>query len=471
MSKEILSVKNLNVNYFSDAKRAQALKDINFNLFENEILGIVGESGSGKTTLARCLLGVLDKEDANVFIGQYLVNNIKIDPFFRGIKDLRGVFINMAIQNPVLSLNPTMTIEDHFRMVLNDVSGIKVKKKQDYLMKKVLENMAMDNYDNVLKKYPMELSVGMNQRINIALSIISNPKVLILDEPTSSIDEENRENMSDIINNLVRNNNMSVVLITHDMLLAMRICHRVLVMKKGCIVDRFNKNQVGFCHKYTQQLYESALLKKDRTIASNSDDILIEMDKVCKNFGDNKVLDNFSLCLRRGETLGIVGASGSGKTTISKLILNIYKPSCGSIGIKRSLKIEMIFQNADLSLDHNQKIFRILNEENYINKKKEYSRETILNFLKDFNLSEDILEKNIVELSEGQKQIISIVRSLLNSPDVIILDEPTSSLDTISQKKILDLLIKIKKKHNLTYILISHNQRVIKYMCDRCIYL
>ncbi|HPT08440.1 MAG TPA: ATP-binding cassette domain-containing protein [bacterium] len=471
MSKEILSIKNLNINSVSNKKRNQILKNINFYLFKNEILGIVGESGSGKTTLARYLLGIIDKDNMETSVDEYFIDDIKIDPLFKNIKKLRGAFINMIMQNPVLSLNPTMTIQEHFKIVLSDVSGIKIKEKQDYLIEKLLKSVAMPNYKDVLKKYPMELSVGMNQRINIALSVVNKPKILILDEPTSSVDEENKEKILNIINSFVKNNKMSAILITHDILSAVKVCHRVLVMRKGSIVDNFYSSQINFNNKYTAELYNGALLKRKKVKFNKKNDILIEMNKIYKNFGNIKVLNNFSMFLKRGETLGIVGPSGSGKTTISKLILGIYKPAHGYINIKKTIKIEIIFQNANLSLNHNQKIFRLLNEENYINKKKEYSRSLIFNFLKDFNLQINILEKYITELSEGQKQIIAIIRSLLNKPDVIILDEPTSSLDSINQKKILDLLIKIKKKYNLTYILISHNQRVIDYMCDRCICL
>jgi peptide/nickel transport system ATP-binding protein len=241
-------------------------------------------------------------------------------------------------------------------------------------------------------------------------------------------------------------------------------------MKDGRIVDSFHSNQNKFVHSYTRKLYKNSLLKRN-IIKNTGGDVLIEMDNVCKSFANVKVLDNFSMRLMKGETLGIIGPSGSGKTTISKLILGFYKPSSGVIRIKKFLKIEIIFQNANSSLNHNQKIFKILNEENYINNKKKYSDDLLFSLLKDFNLPKNILEKYVAELSEGQKQIISIIRGLLNNPDVIIFDEPTSSLDTISQKKILDLLIKVKNKYNLTYIFISHNQRVIRYMCDRNIFI
>jgi ABC-type glutathione transport system ATPase component len=470
MFREILSIKDLNVNYIAGNEDFKILKNVDFTLFKNEILGIVGESGSGKTTLSKCLMGVLDREETRISFNQYVIGSVEIDSSFENIKKLRGCFINMVMQNPVLSLNPTMTIEDHFRIVLKDVSGIKIRGEQNYLINNILKDVTIEDCSDILKKYPMELSVGMNQRINIALSIINNPKILILDEPTSSVDENNRQKILDTVGILARKNFTSVVLITHDLLSAIKFCNRIIVMKDGLIVDSFHSNQNKFVHSYTRKLYKNSLLKRN-IIKNTGGDVLIEMDNVCKSFANVKVLDNFSMRLMKGETLGIIGPSGSGKTTISKLILGFYKPSSGVIRIKKFLKIEIIFQNANSSLNHNQKIFKILNEENYINNKKKYSDDLLFSLLKDFNLPKNILEKYVAELSEGQKQIISIIRGLLNNPDVIIFDEPTSSLDTISQKKILDLLIKVKNKYNLTYIFISHNQRVIRYMCDRNIFI
>lgn len=471
MSEEIFLVKNLKINYLCGDQRVKALENINFNLKKNEILGIVGESGSGKTTLARYLVGILDKEETEIAVDQYLMKDIKLDLFPKKLEYLRGSFISMVMQNPVTSLSPTIKIKDQFRIVLKDVLNKKSKTDQDNLMKKVLKDVELDSFDNILNKYPMELSVGMNQRINIALSIVNKPSILILDEPTSSLDEENRVKILSIISQLVKKNNLSVILITHDVLSVKKICNRILVMKEGKFVDIFYNYQKDFAHKYTNELHESALLKRNIVKPVESKNILVEFDKVSKNFNKNIVLKNFSMYLKKGETLGIIGKSGLGKTTICKLIMGMYKPSEGSVKLKKSLKIEMVFQNANLSLNHNQKIFKILNEENRINKKKDYSSKEIGTYLKDFNLSENILEKYITHLSEGQKQIISIVRGMLSRPDVIIFDEPTSSLDAVSQKKLLDLLIYVKKKYNLTYILVSHDKNVIKYMCDRCINL
>lgn len=469
MPKEIISVKNLNVSYISNNKRNNALININFKLFENEILGIIGESGSGKTTLARYLLGTLDTVGSEINVEEYTLNNTRIDLLPTEINKLRGSFISMIMQNPVSSLNLTMKIHNQFRLVLKDVLNIKKNELQDSLIEEVIRDVSLENHKDILNKYPLELSDGMNQRINVALSLINNPHVLVMDEPTSSIDKENKIRILEVIDKIVNKKNISVVFITHDILLAKKICNRVLIMKDNKIVDEIFKDSELLNNEYTRLLYKSSLLDVKKNIEAVFGQKIIELNTVSKNFGKNQVVKDFSMYVKKGETLGLVGKSGVGKTTICKIIMGIYRPSSGLINNKENLKIEMVFQNANLSLNHNQKIFKILNEENYINKKDEFSKEYISSFLVDFNLPIDILDKFITELSDGQKQIISIIRSLLSSPDVIILDEPTSSLDIITQNKILDLLLQIKLKYNLTYLLISHDNKVIQYMCNRYI--
>ncbi len=469
MPKEIISIKNLNVSYLLGNNKIKALDNINFRLFENEILGIIGESGSGKTTLARYLLGTLDTAGSEILIEEYLLNNKRIDLFPTKINELRGSFISMIMQNPVSSLNLTMKIHNQFRLVLKDVLNIKQKELQDNLIEVVIKEVSLDNHKDILNKYPLELSDGMNQRINVALSLISNPRVLVMDEPTASIDKENKIRILKVVDKIVHKKNISVVFITHDILLAKKICNRILIMKDNKIVDEICKVNESLSSEYTKLLYKSSLLEVKKNGDAVFSQKIIELNMISKNFGDNLVVGDFNMYVKTGETVGLVGESGVGKTTICKMIMGIYKPSSGVIKTREKLKIEMVFQNANLSLNHNQKIFKILNEENYINNKNEFSREFISSFFVDFNLPIDILDKYITELSDGQKQIISIIRSLLSSPDVIILDEPTSSLDTITQNKILELLLKIKLKYNLTYILISHDDRVIQYMCNRYI--
>lgn len=213
-------------------------------------------------------------------------------------------------------------------------------------------------------------------------------------------------------------------------------------MQNGKIVEEATKedNEFKFNANYTKALYESAQLNKSIE-KKNIGNSIIEL----KKFSNNAVIKSLSFNVFSNEILGIVGRSGVEKTTICKLIMGVYKPNEGKILIQENAKIEMVYQNANMAINPSQNIYKILNEENYIKNRKKYSKGEIKKYLKDFNLPYNVLEKKTSELSGGQRQIVSIIRSLLNLPNVLILDEPTSSLDVLSQKKLLDLLKKSKQ--------------------------
>ena len=465
-NKKIIDIKSLNINYYNNGK---VIDNINFKLYENEIVSIIGESGSGKTTLAKYIMG-LNNDITNSIVEKYIINDLKVDNNPNLISQLYGDTISMVLQDPVMSLNPTLKIGKQFKIILKEKYGNIKNNELDRKLYQIFKEINIDNYKEVINKYPAEISGGMNQRINIALSIIKEPKILILDEPTSAIDASNRINLIQLIKRIKEKRNLSIIFITHDILLAQNIADRIIVMREGKIIEESIKvnETFNFKNKYTKKLYENANLIGKNSYRNESIS-LVSFCNVMKSFNKKDVIKNLNFNIFQNETLGIVGESGSGKTTICKLIMGIYKPTKGTIKIKENIKIEMVYQNANTSINPDQKIYKVLNEENYIKKRKEYNKDEIQQYLKEFNLPIDVLERKSSELSGGQKQLISIIRALLNKPDIIILDEPTSSLDVSSQKILLDLLKEIKKKYALTYIIISHDNKVIKYMCDRYI--
>ena len=467
---KLIDIENLNL-YYKKNNQNKILQNINFYLCENEIVSIIGESGSGKTTLAKYIMG-LDRDITISKVKKFTINNIDINDNISEFNQLYGNKISMVLQDPVMSLNPTLKIGKQLKILFKEkyknINDIEINKN----IEKLFEEVNLNNYKEIIKKYPAELSGGMNQRINIALSIIKEPEILIMDEPTSAIDSDNRVNLVELIKKIQQKRKISIIFITHDLILSKKIADRIIVMQNGRIVEESYKKDEEFDFKdnYTKMLYESAQLNKNDEKKNNGNSI-IEFDNVVKKFHENRVIKNLSFKVFNNETLGIVGKSGAGKTTICKLIMGIYKPTGGKIRIQKNTKIEMVYQNANMSINPNQNIYKILNEENYIKKRRKHTKEEIEEYLKDFNLPSNVLERKSTELSGGQRQIVSIIRALLNLPNILILDEPTSSLDVKKKKKLLDLLKKIKKKYNLTYILISHDDKVIKYMCDRHIYL
>ena len=454
MRKELIKIKKLNYYLKYNDSQKQILKNIDFSLFESENVCILGQTGCGKSTLVKLLVGLIPD---NAFYTYDVFNNCSTK-------------IGLVLQDSNTSLNPTLKVRTQFNLFLRKKYKKISQRQINKEMVRLLENVNINNIDDVLEKYPLELSRGMNQRITIALALINEPSVLILDEPTSSIDASNRELLLDLVLKLKKKYNMTLIYVTHDLKLAEDIADRILVMHDGTIIEEINKKNRIFDYKdsYSKKLKDASNLEKNES-SSNESEKILDISNLSKSFNKLTVLNNFNLSLYRGETLGIIGPSGCGKSTICKILMGIYNKDSGLIINYYNMTFDLVNQDAKLSLDPNVKIVDILNEKNYIKKNRPFTKKEIAKILKEFNLSTNILYMYPNELSGGQRQLILIVRAILYNTDILILDEPTSSLDVLTQKIVLDKLKLIKRKFNLTYIFISHDKDVIKYMCDRVI--
>lgn len=455
MKRELIRIKGLNYYYFdSNKKRSHTLKNINISLFEQESLCIIGQTGCGKTTLIKTIAGIIP--DNAVFSYDELENNSKK--------------IGFVLQDPNTALNPTLKIKTQFRLYLKNKYKNLYDSKCIQIIKNLLSEVNISNIDDVLEKYPLELSKGMNQRITIAMALINEPNLLILDEPTSAIDASNRKKLLKLIIELKKKYNFGLIYVTHDVKLAETVADRIIVMNDGEIIEDINKKEglFDFKHEYSKKMKDNANIEIIKEKKQEKQKIL-EIININKKFKNNYVIKNLSFNIYKGESLGIMGPSGCGKTTLCKILMGIYKNDSGTINNIYNMRIDMVNQDAKISLDPNVKVFDMLNEKNYINKNKPCTEKEILEIFDSLNLPESLLYKYPTELSGGQKQLVLIVRSILYNYEIIILDEPTSSLDVLTQKKVLDRLQMIKEKYNLTYIFISHDQDVIDYMCDRII--
>ncbi|MCK9329819.1 MAG: ATP-binding cassette domain-containing protein [Candidatus Cloacimonetes bacterium] len=463
-----LSVTNLSVKY--ENYKNYILEDVNFDLAGNEVVSIIGESGCGKTTLAKAIAGLLPA--SAIKNGEILIDGTDVLSLKKSdLSKVRGKKIGLTFQDSFASLNPTLKIWSQMKYVLKE------KYKQEnykFIYNKacsVLKLVGLIDCHRILQSYPAELSGGTNQKINFALSIIQEPDVLILDEPTSSLDILSQEEILKIIQYLCSYKKMTIIFITHNILLAARISDKIIIMRNGHNIESCSRNSFNtfdFKNEYAISLYNDALLHRNNN-SKNTSPItkLIEFSNVSKTFSGKKVINNTSFAIARGESFGLIGRTGSGKSTICKLICGIYKADCGTIKIDNKTRIEMVFQNPNSSINPYRSIQDSLNENCIISKSKRYSESFLLEYIKSFGLPEDTLHKIPSQLSGGQKQKIAIIRALLNQPDIIIFDEPTSSLDVTSQKNILNIIKEIQTKYLLTYIFISHNPNVIEYMCDR----
>lgn len=459
------------------------LNNINFYVGRGEILSVVGESGSGKTMLAKSVLKLAKGKNIRCE-GKILLEGKSIEDLpEQCMVQIRGKNIGMVFQEPLSYLNPTMKVGKQLTEPLTKHCDMNFKQAEEKL-KLLLDHLKINDLKEYLNKYPHELSGGMAQRGMIASTASCLPKLIIADEPTSSLDAVNRQAIMDLLGSMVREFGISVIFITHDLGLANKIADKVIVLDKGRIAEEGKAKEVFENPKSDAAARLTAsVLKKvyglDTGRKYEDKDILIGIEAVSKYYSKKNcnVLTDVSLNLYEGETLGLVGESGCGKSTLARLISRIVKPSKGKILYRDKdifkvknyhRKVQMIFQNPFSSLDPHMRVEDIILEG--VHRKslsKKEASELVKSYLDMVGLDAGITERYPYQLSGGQCQRVSIARALIMNPELIILDEPTSSLDTVSQAQILELFKRLKHEHKVGYLFISHDISLLAHICDR----
>ena len=519
MTDNIIEIKNLLLDLISSPK--SILNGINLELSKAKLTGIVGESGSGKTMTALSIMGLLPKNFRTVS-GEIFFRNKKQDSVslldVSSIKKVRGKEITMIFQEPMTSLNPAMTcgaqIDESLKTHTKDQKKIRKEK-----ILQLFEKVKLPDPGKAYSAYPHELSGGQLQRIMIAMSLSVNPSLLIADEPTTALDVTVQKEILQLLKDLQNEYKLSIMFITHDLRILSEIADDIIVMKEGNVVEKGSREQIFSNPKmpYTRGLIacqpsldsrpERLLTIEDfeKGNINNTEDISLVSNKTSElllginNLNlyykssdllgkkpDFHALKNLSLELFKGETLGLVGESGCGKTSLGRTILGLIQSQSGEIIYKgqnlSELKnkefrkfrknIQVVFQDPYSSLNPRKKIKTILLEARRLHFRKERyskSQKTIQELMLNTGLKLDDLEKFPHEFSGGQRQRLGIARALAPEPEFLVLDEAVSALDVSIQAQILNLLNDLKKQYNLSYIFISHDLSVVKYMSDRLI--
>ena len=503
--KTLLSIKNLTIKIGGQI----ILSNISLDIKKNQVLGLVGESGSGKSFTALSILNLINIKNLNVE-GEIIFNGTKLNNLsFREFQKIRGKEISIIFQEPMSSLNPSMKCGDQIsEIILNHekINKKNAKKKSLELIQKV----QLKHSELIYEKYPHQLSGGQQQRIMIAIAIACKPKLLIADEPTTSLDSIVKNDIISLIKSLQDEYKMSVLFISHDLKLVAKFVDSLIILKNGLIIEKGVSSKV-FKYpksKYTQHLINSSpptsnrpnrlitsktkknklITKEERTLIHlkiyNKTPIL-KVNKLNVSYGYNKIIKDISFDLYRGETLGIVGESGSGKSTIAKSILGIVKTENGEVyfkdenikNISNSVfrkKVQLIFQDPYSSLNPEVSVGRSIIEPMIVHKifsSKKEMKIRVLELLNQVGLLESDYNKFPNQFSGGQRQRIVIARALALNPEIIICDESVSALDVSVQAQILNLLSDLKERYLFTFIFISHDMSVIKYFTDRLIVL
>ncbi|MBT3443378.1 MAG: ABC transporter ATP-binding protein, partial [Flavobacteriaceae bacterium] len=497
---KLLSVKNLCISI----SKIPILKNISFELNSNEILGFVGESGSGKSITAFSIINLFNSKNI-IKTGSINFDGKPIDSLsFIDFEKIRGNEISIIFQEPMSSLNPSMKCgEQVIEIILNHefISTKKAKNRVIDLLKKV----QLNDPEIVYNKYPHQLSGGQQQRIMIAMAISCNPKILIADEPTTSLDGIVKKGIISLLKSIQKETKMSIIFISHDLPLVSKIAKKIIVLNKGKIVETGTSNQI---FKSPKKLYTKLLLNarppkniRPKRLPTNENNIakpvliskqerikthakiyqsspILKIKNLEFSYNNNKVLNDVSFDLYKGETLGLVGESGSGKSTIAKSILNLNDFNKGQIlykenDIKKINKkdfrknIQLIFQDPFSSLNPEISIGYSIIEpmlSHGIYETKIESKEKAISLLEQVKLNKSDFNKFPHQFSGGQRQRIVIARALALNPKILICDESVSALDVSIQAQVLNLLNDLKETFSFTFLFISHDLSVVKYM-------
>ena len=529
----LLEVKDLCVSFKRDKTWTEVLHGVSFSINKGEVLGLVGESGSGKSVSSLAIMGLLDKKIAKITKGEIIFhqNNgektLHLEDFEeKDFQKLRGKHIAMIFQEPMTALNPVKKCGPQVdEMILThfNISKQEAKKKTLELFKEVL----LPDIERAYNAYPHELSGGQRQRIMIAMAISCEPEMLIADEPTTALDVTVQKTILSLISSLQNKHNMSVLFISHDLGVVKNMCNKAVVIYRGKIIEQ---NSIENIFNNAQEPYTKGLIasrppldyKPERLLTINDfmNNEKIEINKISplqqeqirqkiyentpilivdglnieyilkKNiFGKASkkfhAIKDVSFEVYKGETLGLVGESGCGKTTIGRAIMQLIETKSGNISFKGMnlktmtakqrheirKKIQIVFQDPYSSLNPRKTIGATIEEPmevfNLLDNGKR--KQKTMELLSQVGLSEDFYSRYPHELSGGQRQRIGIARALALEPELIICDESVSALDVSVQAQVLNLLNDLKKNYGFTYIFISHDLGVVKYMSDRII--
>lgn len=485
----MLEVKDLKISFLRNKQWHEVVKGISFNVQRGETLAIVGESGSGKSVTSLAIMGLLDKKKSKI----------------EGNIDFEGKRISMIFQEPMTALNPVMKCGK--QMMETGIS----KEKCLSLFEEVL----LPDVQKAFNSYPHQLSGGQRQRVMIAMALSLEPDILIADEPTTALDVTVQKAVLDLMKQLQKKYNIGIIFITHDLGVVHQIADKVAVIYKGEIVEEASNEEIfsNPQNPYTKGLLASRppLNKRPKRLSTVSDFLnqradnqeietkierenkhqsiyshtpLLQAKNLHIQYGKFIAIPSLSFDLYKGETLGLVGESGCGKSTLGYSLMNLIENAKGEIYFenrlisnlkKKDLKqlrkeIQIIFQDPYSSLNPRLTIGRAIEEVlivHKIEKDKNKRKEMVMEMLEKVGLEREHYERYPHEFSGGQRQRIGIARALILKPKLIICDESVSALDVSVQATVLNLLNDLKKEFQLTYIFISHDLAVVKYMSDR----
>ena len=495
INEAVLSVKDLKVTFETPDGQVQAVKGTSFDVKKGETLAIVGESGSGKSQTMMGIMGLLARNGTVTGSARYNGTEL-VGSSIADLNKVRGSKITMIFQEPMTSLDPLYRIGKQICEPLIHHRGYSKAKARARALE-LLKLVGIPDPERRIDSYPHEMSGGQRQRVMIAMSLANEPDVLIADEPTTALDVTIQAQILDLLADLQKRFGMAIVLITHDLGVVKHVADRVVVMRKGEIVEQGTRDDIFErpTADYTKMLLAAeptgtkAPPLPDAPVILDGRDMTVDFDistgvlfKSAKKF---RAVDNVTLTLRRGQTIGVVGESGSGKSTLGRALLKLLEAD-GHIRFDRSeitnldraqmrpfrRRMQLVFQDPYGSLSPRQTVGEIITEGLLVHEPQLSKAERDLRAIAALNevgLDPEARNRYPHEFSGGQRQRIAIARSMILKPEVVVLDEPTSALDRSVQRQVIELLRDLQNAHGLSYVFISHDLSVIKAISDHVI--
>jgi peptide/nickel transport system ATP-binding protein len=481
----------------ADGRRATLVRDVGFSVGKGQVLALIGESGSGKTTIALALMGYA-RPGCRIAGGAVQVgdtNVLSLDA--AGLRQLRGRRVCYIAQSASSAFNPSKTIMDQV-IESTAIHGLMPRREAEAKAVGIFRALALPDPDRIGRRYPHQVSGGQLQRLLAAMAMITDPALVIFDEPTTALDVTTQIEVLRAFKSVIRDHETTAVYVSHDLAVVAQMADQIVVLNQGEVREAGPTNAIlqRPADPYTRQLLAAARpAPRDAPMARGQEPPLLEARDVIAGYGPVDrhgmpavvVLDDVNLEIRRGETLGVIGESGSGKSTLARVLAGLLPPARGSVRLDGELlppglhgrtrdqfrRIQIVFQNADTALNPAHTIGRVLGRplEFYHGLGGPRRAARVAELLERVRLPTSLATRRCADLSGGQKQRVNLARALAAEPDIILCDEVTSALDTVVAAAILELMNDLRRELGVSCLFISHDISTVRAVCDEVIVL